>query len=109
MIDDKTMKAMPKVEMVRCEVTGKLFPATECEVVIIKIIKSKSADINSYSPFVGATNSVGKIEVVDKGKPATDVPVVDTSSPEYSKGLQRRMSVIPAAMKDLFQKPPEVS
>lgn len=107
MLNDKTIKSMPKVEMVRCEVTGKLFPATECEVVIIKIIKSKGANINNYTPFAMANNSTG-IEVVEKGKLAINTPVVDTSSLEFSKAIQRKMSVVPSALKDIFQKPPEL-
>ncbi len=101
-------KNIPEVEMVRCEVTGKLYPASECEIVVIKIVKSKQADINSYNPFNNSSaRQEEKVVVVDNGKPVTDVKV-DTSSPEFSKAMHIKRSVIPPAMKDLFQKPPEL-
>ena len=105
MVNDKVIKSMPKVEMVRCEVTGKLYPASECEVVIIKIIKHRDADMNHYNPIEPKERTF-----VETGKPITvptvTGPVVDTSSPEYNKIIQTKHSVIPKSMQDLFSPPP---
>lgn len=47
------MDKIQTVEMVRCEVTGKIVPALECEYVVIKILKHRDADINDvFSPVV---------------------------------------------------------
>lgn len=114
MLKDKTLKSIPIVEMVRCEITGNLFPASECEVVVIKIIKSKNTDINSYNPFSQAKREVtttGYVQDVNVKIPETTIKTataVDTSSPEFNKIMQKRLSAIPPSMKDLFKKPPEI-
>lgn len=41
--------------MVRCQVTGKIVPASECEYIVIKILKHKDADLNGFNPFNGTT------------------------------------------------------
>lgn len=114
MLDDKTLKSMPKVEMVRCELTGKLYPASECEVIVIKIVKWKNADINSYNPFPSKTNDAPKESVF---VPKTDnmplnLPSITANptveSPEFNKMMHRKLSAIPPSMKDLFKKPPEL-
>ena len=102
---------MNKVEMVRSDISGKLFLASECEVLTIKIVKGKNEDASSLFENMSRNynNNMAeeKFVVVDNGKPATDVKV-DTSSPEFSKAMHIKRSVIPPAMKDLFQKPPEL-
>ena len=98
-----------KVEMVRSDISGKLFPVSECEIVVIKIVKAKNEDINSYSPLapMGTTK-----EVVDVGKPATEDTIkklgLDPASPEFNKMMHRKHSVIPPGLKDIFSKPPEL-
>ncbi len=91
--------------MVRCEVTGKLFPANECEVVIIKIIKSKAADINQYNLFPF------KERVVEIGKPTIEVKKEEVGglvpgTEDYRKKMHVAQSIIPPAMRDIFSKPP---
>ena len=108
MLNDKTIKQMNKVEMVRCEVTGKLYPANECEVVVIKIIKWKDADINNYNTFT----STVKTKEVDINRVLTDTPedksVVVPPPAFNSKMMQKQLSVVPKAMRDVFSKPPEL-
>lgn len=104
------MPKMNTVQMVRCEVTGKLYPADECEVVTVKIVKWKNADINNYQMFKGQETFVTKTEAIKQEFIAPIAkPVLDPASPEYNKRVHRSASVIPPAMKDLFKKPPELS
>lgn len=51
MIDPDLIKNLPQREMVRCEISGKLVPIEDCEVVVIRIMKAKDVDIQSYNPF----------------------------------------------------------
>lgn len=100
---DKTPK-LNRIEMVRSDVSGKLFPASECELVIIKIVKAKSEDVNGYNPFVREQNLSSV--VVEEGKPATVLP---TFTPEQiERGQRKARSAIPPALRDIFTKPPEL-
>lgn len=51
MLTDKQLKQLPTKEMIRCEVTGELVPIEDCEVIVIKIIKSKSSSLSGFNPF----------------------------------------------------------
>ena len=101
---------MNKVEMVRSDISGKLFPVSDCEVVIVKIIKGKKEDINAYSPFNSTKGPVTEDFAPAKtfrSKETTGV-VVDPESEEYNKAVHKNTSVIPPSMRDIFQKPPEL-
>lgn len=106
MLTEKVIKSMPKVEMVRCEVTGKLFPVNECEVVVIKIIKSKDSDINNYTLFKEEPvfkNSPVKYKEERTEPAAPAVPGAGT--PEYEKSVHTAHSIIPPQFRDLFSDP----
>lgn len=106
---DKTLKGIPIIEMVRCEVTGKLFPASECEVVVIKIIKSKNADINTYSPIMTHTTGLVQTDMITKEVvQTTSMNELEAfkSTPEFNKAMQKKLSVIPKHMRDIFGTPP---
>lgn len=105
--------SLKAVKMVRCEVTGKLYPASECEVVVIKIVKWKNADINDINPFSSRTNNAPK-EAIYVAK-TEDFPIntpnmigPSPDSPEFNKIIHRKLSAIPPSMKDIFNKPPEL-
>ena len=93
---DKLPK-MNRIEMVRCEVTGKLFPASECEIVIIKIIKSKASNINSYNPLP----VVAKEVIIEKAKEYADNPtknleIFTNISPTFPAWLKNESTIINA-------------
>lgn len=99
-----------KIEMVRSDISGKLFPADECEMVVIKIIKAKFEDINGYNPIV---NNLPRFPQEGDRIPSVPSvpltpPLLDPASPEYNKIIHRKQSIIPPSMKDIFNKPPEV-
>ena len=106
-MSDKLPK-MNKVEMVRSDISGQFFPSDECEIVVIKLIKHKEEKMTAYNPFSSDRPANIKTDVVENGKPITDVKGVDTSSPEFAKLMHTKRSIIPPAMKDIFSKPPEL-
>ena len=109
---DKAPK-LNRIEMVRSDVSGKLFPASDCEMVIIKIVKGKTEDINEYNPFSNTKVNIEERPVLKREELATPVvekpSIPNIDSPEFKAAMQRRNSAIPPAMRDLFSKPPEVS
>jgi hypothetical protein len=104
---DKLPK-MNKVEMVRSDVSGKLFKSDECEIIIIKIIKGKNEDINSYSPFGQKEKIVERVveRTPDIKEVEAKVPQLDTASQDYNRAVQIKHSIIPKHMQDLFAPPP---
>lgn len=106
MISDKTIKSLPKKEMIRCEVSGKLVPADECEVIVIKIIKHKDVSLNGYSPF-SPTKTVSEENSNPLIPPA--LKKEETLTPDkINKIMAKRTSTIPSDMVDLFRKPGEL-
>jgi hypothetical protein len=107
---DKASK-LNRVEFVRSDISGKLFPADQCEMIVIKIVKGKEEDINSYNQF-GAREVVrapvgDAIKIPDVVKKESFIANVD--SPEFKKTMERRNAIVPRALSDVFKKPAEVS
>lgn len=100
MLTDKLLKSLPTKEMIRCEVTGKLIPIEDCEVIVIKIIKDKNADLSNYNPFnVPSSNPLGPIRR-DDPQMIREQPIVTKDkeieiTPEMVKRYKK--SIIPPA------------
>jgi hypothetical protein len=100
-----------KIEMVRSDVSGKLFPMDECEMVIIRIVKGKNEDINEYNPIV--KEPVARREAEHTIVPAGFIPKtlvdehapINYEDPKVMKSVSIARSIVPRNMQDLFNDP----
>jgi hypothetical protein len=76
----KLPKELQTTEMILCQGCGEFHPVTECEVVVVKIVKGKNCQLNQKSIFGTSTTGASlqnKIATETKEEfPVLDRPVV---------------------------------
>lgn len=90
---------MNPIEYVRCEGCGELHPESECETIIVKIVKGKHC---SLKPVMGqqkttiAPQPIARIEPKDPPPPEQD---------EYTPAPVPRKNIIPPGMASMMLPP----
>lgn len=101
---DKLPK-MNRVEMVRSDISGQFFPSSECEIVVIKIVKHKDEKMTAYNP-VAPRETEYREEVKPEEK---KLPLVNLGTKEGNEIAQMAHSIIPKHMRDIFGSGPPLA
>lgn len=96
-------KNMEATEMVRCQVTGKLYPVSECEVVVVRIVKAKEADINSLPIFGDLPRPRAESPIPMRADPAPaavdrPIPANVIEVPKNPAPIAPRKNIVPPHM-----------
>ncbi len=71
----KLPKGLETTEMVNCQGCGEYHPITDCEIVVIRVIKGKNCQLNQKSIF----GNVKSAPIVSQGddRDLKDLPILD--------------------------------
>ena len=101
---NKDLKGLPVQEMIRCDGCGEYHPLSECEVVVIKMIKGKNCSIGSTDRIREAPKEPHKTEVTIEKTIAEAEPSSDRDHGDSAlaiEGSEERIIIrAPAPQKD---------